>query len=155
MSKEKSNKAFHLLEERGYVEKEINKEQCFIKTTDMGQFCFFNESYKESLFIFYVKSYPHFILRDLDYDLISEKSILSLENSAILLSSIIEAFPNVRYKDNTRIVMRYMWRIRRVVSNNGTMHKFMLDARLSSRHWVKYKEITLENINEIKTLVKG
>lgn len=37
MSKEKSNKAFHLLEERGYVEKEINKEQCFMKTTDMGE----------------------------------------------------------------------------------------------------------------------
>lgn len=40
MSKEKSNKAFHLLEERGCVEKETNKEQCFVKTTDMGQFCF-------------------------------------------------------------------------------------------------------------------
>jgi hypothetical protein len=148
MSKEK---AILLLEEKGYYGTPMGYSYWFTKKAESCDF-YCQPSEKGLFFQCDFNGYIRFSIDNLNYSFLSENSISSLENSAILSSKIVNTFHRFRCYCSCFVIRKERWRIRRVVSNNGFTHKFMLDAKYGIR-WTKYKEITTQNIEELYALV--
>jgi len=148
MSEEKT---ILLLEENGYYEYTTHSSYWFTKKTESGAFYI---DLKKNGFNFQYVSNGHVIFSfdNLNHNILSEKNISSLEESAILSYKIMSRFRGFKYYSLNYVVRKERWKIRRVISNNGFTHKFMLDAKCGIR-WTKYKEITLQNIEELYSLV--
>lgn len=148
MSEEKT---ILLLEENGYYEYTTHSSYWFTKKAESGAFYI---SLKKNGFLFQciLNGYIRFSIDNLNYSFLSENSISSLEESAILSYKIMSRFRGFKYYRLNSVVRKERWKIRRVVSNNGFTHKFMLDANYGIR-WTKCKEITLQNIEELYALV--
>lgn len=150
MSKEK---AILLLEEKGYSE--ITTRNIFTWFGKKAESCNFEFCLKSYALFFHIISddgHIRFNTGSLNYNCLSENNISSLEESAILSYKIMSRFRGFKYYRLNSVVRKERWRIRRVVSNNGFTHKFMLDAKYGIR-WTKYKEITTQNIEELYALV--
>ncbi len=148
MSKEK---AILLLEEKGYYGTPMGYSYWFTKKAESCDF-YCQPSEKGLFFQCILNGYIRFSIDNLNHNILSENSISSLEESAILSYKIMSRFRGFKYYRLNSVVRKERWKIRRVVSSNGFTHKFMLDAKYGIR-WTKCKEITLQNIEELYALV--
>lgn len=163
MSKEK---AILLLEERGYF-KDVeygNDLNYFVKQVhlnvqnkkDVGNFTF---CLGDNLIYFsfcFSGGASISTIYGVDLSKLSDKNLSSLEESAILISLMINTFREIKNSDKNAVLKKNTWKVRRVVSKNGFLHKFMLDRKVDGcKAWVKQEEITIENIDRIKQLVWG
>lgn len=163
MSKEK---AILLLEERGYFKDNEYENGLFYfvkqvhlnvqNKKDVGNFTFCLGDNLINFSFCFSGGASISTIYGVDLSKLSDKNLSSLEDSAILISLMINTFRGIKNGDKNVVLKKNTWKMRRVVSKNGFLHKFMLDHKVDGcKVWVKREEITIENIDRIKQLVWG